>query len=58
MSDLEEDVLVESDCEGDLPGVEDQLREVENEPPDAVLIRGSLSACVDFHQIRYLFRQK
>ena len=49
MSDRQEDVNVESDCEGDLPGVKDEsLKKKENgeEPTRAVLTIGSFSACV------------
>ena len=49
MSDLEGDVNVESDCEGDLPGVQDEslkTKEDGEEPTRAVLKIGSLSAYV------------
>ena len=48
-SDLEGDVNVESDCNGDLQGVGDELPDVkdgEEEETRAVLTTGSLSAYV------------
>ena len=49
MNDLEGDLNVESDCEGDLPGVNDETSNTEEkeEQVRAVLITGSFSAYVD-----------
>jgi hypothetical protein len=51
INDLEGDVNVESDCEGDSTGAEDgtlKAKEEEEEQVRAVLITGSFSACVRF----------
>ena len=46
-SNLEGDIQIESDFEGDSMGVESQSRKVGgNEQACAVLVRGSFSACV------------
>ena len=53
-SDLEGGTHVESDCEGDPPGVKDELRKVvkgENERTFAALTTGSFSAYVRLPQI-------
>lgn len=49
-SDLEGNVNVESDCDGDSPGVNDKLPTTKNnkEETRAVLTIGSFSACVPF----------
>ena len=51
INDLEGDLNVESDCEGDLMGVEPEtvkIKEEEEEESRAVLITGSFSAYVRF----------
>lgn len=55
VNDLEGDIIVESDCEGD-------SQETENEPPEeertrAFLATGSFSAYVGFHMLPF-FREK
>ena len=46
-SDLEEDICIESDFEGDFSGVKNKLpKAVGTGETRAVLIRGSFSACV------------
>jgi hypothetical protein len=50
ISDLEGEADVESDCEEDLPEVEDEVPKEENEERTrAVLTKGSFSAYVCFH---------
>ena len=48
ISDLEGDVNVESDCDGHIPGLEDELHNAKEEKKEtrAVLITGSFSAYV------------
>ena len=48
MNDLEGNVNVESDCEGDIPEAKDDLPSKTGEEPRAVLITGSFSAYVHF----------
>jgi hypothetical protein len=50
INDLEGDVNVDSDCEGDSPGAGDGTlkKEQDEEESRAVLVAGSFSACVRF----------
>jgi hypothetical protein len=49
--DPEEDIDIESDCEGEAPRVEDELPNEEEEKEEqtrAILLAGSFAACVNF----------